>query len=171
MTLCTQMYRDPSVLEEIRASVHDAIEPEPEPGTTHLKFDIKALEKIPLLLSLYAETLRFGVQIHIPRCSPHEDLHVGGKAIPQDKLVLVNTWVAHTDEEVWNTRDGEFPLDRFWARRFLVDPDDDRSGPVKRQQRHETTSSIIAGTKTDSRGRVEFSIDGLDGVWIPYGGT
>jgi hypothetical protein len=150
------MFRDPSTLGEIRESVLDTIQP-----GKGIKFDMKRLEKKPLFLSMYAETLRFGVQIHIPRCAPHQELRVGNKLIPKDKLVLVNTWVAHTDEEVWNTRDGAFPLDTFWSRRFLVDSKDPLSGPVRKG--HGQSQSHSEG--------VHFSIEGLDGAWIPYGGN
>lgn len=161
MTLCTHMYRDTPVLNDIRASVGNSI----EPGTKTLKFDIKSLEKNPFLLAMYAETLRFGVQIHVPRCAAHQSLHINNKLIPQGKLVLVNTSVAHMDEDVWNTRDGEFPLDTFWARRFLVDPKDEHSGPVRGRRQHTLASS--PNTNRD----IKFSIEGLDGAWIPYGGN
>lgn len=164
------MYRDAPVLDEIRGSVANSM----EPGNKTLKFDIKCLEKIPLLVALYAETLRFGVQIHIPRCAAHQNLCINNKLIPQGKLVLVNTWLAHMDEDVWNTRDGEFPLDTFWARRFLVDPKDERSGPVRSRRQNTLASSANAkrereyGSSAQSGER--FSIEGLDGAWIPYGG-
>jgi len=109
---------------------------------------------------MYAETLRFGVQIHIPRSAPYHDLHVDGITIPKNKLILINTRLLHMDEEVWNTKAGQQPLDRFWAERFLVDPRDETSGPTKK---------IFRPAENPGRG-VYFSADGLEGAWIPYGG-
>jgi hypothetical protein len=171
MTFSSHMFRDPSILSEIRESVLDTIQP-----GKGIKFNMKRLEKKPLLLSMYAETLRFGVQIHIPRCSPHQEIRVGNKIIPRDKLVLVNTWVAHSDEEVWNTRDGEFPLDTFWSRRFLVDPRDSLSGPIRKhndqqqKQQKQQQQPRQQQQPTHNKEGVHFSIEGLDGAWIPYGG-
>lgn len=112
---------------------------------------------------MYAETLRFGVQIHIPRNAPHHELEVGGVRIQKNKLVMANTWLAHMDEAVWNTKGGEMPLDEFCAERFLVDPEDPSSGPSK--ERVSTTPNQKA--KNDG---VRFSTDGLEGGWIPFGG-
>ncbi len=113
---------------------------------------------------MYAETLRFGVQIHIPRSAPHRDVQIGGVAIPKDKLAITNTWLAHSDEQVWNTREGEKPLDTFWPERFLVDDRDERSGPVRVRSTAEKKDPAAA------KDHVYFSAEGLEGAWIPYGG-
>lgn len=161
MTLTSHIVRDDLLCSEVRQGLADTI----EPGGL-LKFDLKKLEKEPLLLSLYAETLRFGVQIHVPRTSPHRNLSFGNMSIPKDKLILVNTWLAHTDEEVWNTKDGTFPLDSFWAQRFLVDPNDPSSGPTKKRfQTQAMTENSVKSTR-----KPYFSTEGLEGAWIPYGG-
>lgn len=160
MILSTHMFRDTSLLNEVRQAIGGNLKAQ-QPS---LEFDIKRLEKNPLLLSLYAETLRFGVQIHIPRCSPHQDIQTGGKTIPMDKLILINTWLAHTDERKWNTQDGKHPLDKFWPRRFLATQDDD-SGPLKSGIDGYCHPKVSPENTSET-----FSLDGLDGVWIPYGG-
>lgn len=152
MTLALQAFGDQQLLAEIKKRNFQTI-----------KNDYKLLEKDPLILSMYAETLRFGVQIHIPRCSPHRPLTVGNSIIPSNKLILVNTWLAHTDESAWNTRDMRFPLDNFWARRFLVDPKDAQSGPAKPFNGQKYPSSIKSRD-------IYYSTDGLEGAWIPFGG-
>lgn len=125
-------------------------------------FEIKALEKEPMLLSLYAETLRFGVQIHIPRCAPHDRVQVEGSEIPRDKLILVSTSVAHNDEQIWDPCGGNFPVHRFWAKRFLSTD----------SSLHASTSSPSDGSSHDAAGSSEetFSLQGLEGAWIPFGG-
>ncbi|KAK8078601.1 cytochrome P450 [Apiospora saccharicola] len=121
----------------------------------------KELESIPLLVSAYAEALRFGVHIHVPRNAPHHDVRVQGVTIPKDKLLFVNTYLAHNDEAVWNTRNGEKPLNRFCADRFLTDPSDPSSGPAKKMKQ--------AAASGKAKGGVQFSTEGLDGAWIPFG--
>ncbi|KAL4961164.1 cytochrome P450 [Aspergillus stella-maris] len=114
---CLHIYQDISLLKDIRQCARvSTVQKDP------LKLDIKLLEKNPLLLSIYAETLRFGVQIHIPRCSPHHDLQVGDSIIPMNKLVLINTWLSHMDDSVWNTRSGQYPLNGFWPRPWTGKP-------------------------------------------------
>lgn len=74
--------------------------------------------------------------------------------------------------EIWNagTPDDPHPLDRFWADRFLVYPDDPSSGPSRRDL--STTAKLQR--KSDSGFKREtgprFSMDGVTGGWIPYGG-
>jgi len=126
MTLVMHAFNSPSLLSELRQRITRSIKPGPS-----LKFSITTLEKDPLLNSMYAEALRFGVQIHVPRVSPHDELMIGTKTIPKNKLIFINTWLAHTDETTWNTKAGAFPLTEFWPQRFLVDPSDPCTGPVK----------------------------------------
>ena len=119
------------------------------------------MERNPLLLSMYAETLRFDVQIHISRTSPHRQYSIGNLFVPKNKLMLINTWLAHTDVTVWKTKQDNFPLNDFWAQRFLIDPEAPSSGPTKRRlPSHQRTEAEEA----------HFSTEGLEGAWTPYGG-
>ncbi|RAL08033.1 cytochrome P450 [Aspergillus homomorphus CBS 101889] len=161
MTLSTHIFHDSTLARELRSRLQECIRPD----TDGVQCNMEKLAKEPLLLSMYAETLRFGVQIHVPRCSPHQPLNLADKIIPANKLLLINTALAHTDEEVWNTRDGQYPLNTFWAQRFLVDPADPRSGPLKPSR----FAKQLRTAHPDSS-REEFSVQGLEGIWIPYGG-
>lgn len=160
MTLVLQAIRNRPLLTEIRQCLAGTVEP-----GTHVKFDLKKLDRQPLLSSMYAETLRFGVQIHIPRCAPHKDLNIGKMLIPKNKLILMNTWLAHTDEAVWNTKKDTFPLNTFWPKRFLVDSTDPSSGPSQKSHDYESIKNDVKGAE-DPR----FSTEGLEGAWIPFGG-
>lgn len=161
------MFQDNSIVEKIRSVSQKCIRP-----GTGLKFDMNGLKADPLLLSMYAETLRFGVQIYIPRCSPHQPLPVGDATIPAGKMLMINTAVAHTDEDVWNTAGGKHPLDTFWPRRFLIDSADSESGPLRKGSVQ--FSSSPTKNNLDVRGiqssEGTFSVEGLDGSWIPFGG-
>ncbi|KAI1770960.1 cytochrome P450 [Hypoxylon cercidicola] len=148
MTLALHVLSSSSLLSSLRTSL----------SSTGPLPSIESLESIPLLLSMYAETLRFGVQVHIPRIAPHHELTIGGATIPRNKLMMANTWLMHMDDTLWNTKGGEKPLDEFWAERFLVDPEDPTSGPGK-----------TAGPRDGEKG-VHFSTADVEGAWIPYGG-
>ncbi|KAI0513192.1 cytochrome P450 [Xylaria bambusicola] len=150
-TMAIQIFRSQSLLTSLRGSL-SRLPPTPT---------IKELESIPLLLSTYAETLRFGIHIHIPRTAPHHDLSVNNTIIPKDHLILINTRLAHTDEEVWDTHHGMRPLDEFHADRFIIDPNDPTSGPTRKKQ-------PIPIEKLEHG--AYFSAEGLEGAWIPYGG-
>ena len=128
MALLLRIISDSSVLAEVQQEVAKAIM-----SSSQVTFEMKQLEQQPLLMSLYAETLRYGVQIHIPRDIPHQSLNIGGQTIPSKSILFVNTWLAHTDSAIWNTKDGAYPVDEFWPRRFIVDPKDPSSGPCKNQ--------------------------------------
>lgn len=161
MTLALHLFRDLSSLSEIRLCVAESIKPHAQD-----KLDLAKLEQHPLLLSMYAETLRFGVQIHVPRYSPYQDIRINNFLIPKKKLILINTWQAHTNESAWNTKQGAFPLDHFWAQRFLIDSRDPTSGPTKPKN---PSPGNHAAPNNDAE-RVRFSTEGLEGAWIPYGG-
>ncbi|KAF2837774.1 cytochrome P450 [Patellaria atrata CBS 101060] len=157
MSLALHVFLDKPALADIRTSVASTVEP-----GERLKFDIRKLEKQNLLLSMYAETLRFTVQLHVPRCSPYEDVTIGGVSIPNGQAMVINTWLAHTDEDSWDTRNGAYPLTSFWGKRFLVDPKDPSSGPG-----HKKPKTAPSDTQSNEH---YFSTYGLEGAWIPYGG-
>ena len=161
MALLLHTIGDSSVFLEVQQEVARATD-----SASDLTFRLKQLGQQPLLLSLYAETLRFGVQIHIPRHTPHQALNIGHRTIPSNEVLIFNTWLAHTDKAVWNTRHGTHPVEQFWARRFLIDPKDADSGPIK--SRHKVNSDLSSGA--EDNGKIRYSTDGLEGAWIPYGG-
>ena len=155
MALLLHTIGDSSVFMEVQQEVAEATESGPQ-----LRFRMKQLEQQPLLLSLYAETLRHGVQIHIPRHIPHQALNVGDRTIPSDNVFIFNTWLAHTDKAVWNTKLGSYPLEESWARRFIIDPKDPSSGPCKNQRKvHSDPAS-----QADDTSKVRYSTEGLEGA-------
>jgi hypothetical protein len=105
---------------------------------------------------------------------------------------MVNTYASHMDEGFWNTRGGKYPVDSFWAERFIIDPEDAGSGPVRGDVQVQgykkpvappsvsVPSSGAGGDSGGEKGQVQsegkekqdpfFSVQGLEGAWIPYGG-
>ncbi|KAF1345621.1 cytochrome P450 [Lizonia empirigonia] len=134
---------------------------------TNALSNIESLQKLPLLNSVYAETLRHYSQAYVTRCSPHNDVSLGEWTLPRNQVAMVSTYTAHHSEEYWNTKDGQHSVTDFWAERFLIDPKDPMSGPLR-------TDIDIPFRKAPKDLKPDdepvFSTQGLDGIWIPYGG-
>ena len=93
-----------------------------------------------------------------------ENITINDWMIPKGEVMLVATTAAHMDEKVWNTRKlSDHPLTRFWSDRFLVYPSESKSISEK-----ETSSQQLPSAATASAPK--FSVEGLEGAWIPYGG-
>jgi hypothetical protein len=75
----------------------------------------------------------------------------------QELVLSINT-------RLWNTQEGKRPVTSFWAERFIVDASDPQSGPVRPDIRDECMTKAKAGEEG------KFSLQGLSGAWIPYGG-
>ncbi|KAI9876361.1 MAG: hypothetical protein M1830_006662 [Pleopsidium flavum] len=170
-----ELFRDPALLSRVRHELKASLDSSPQ---ANLRFDIEKLVKQPLLQSVYAETLRLRVHVYTTRCPERKNLEIKGWSFPRNKIVLVSSTPAHMDENAWNTgRDGSQSLDRFWAERFLVYPDDPYSGPQKKtfaSSPHTENSAPAAATKAEEEKRnnnePQFSLHGMIGSWIPYGG-
>ncbi|KAL8698457.1 MAG: hypothetical protein Q9224_001843 [Gallowayella concinna] len=137
--------------------------------------NIEVLCNQPLLQSMYAETLRLYTSLFALRSAAHGSVNVDKFTIPKNDLIAVDSRVCAMNPDLWGTgsiRDNgteNHPLNNFWAERFIVRPDDPTSGPLR---------STCLGTKgakpdlsTRARGKEPyFSMDGLAGGWIPFGG-
>lgn len=106
--------------------------------------NVWGLASNPLLQSAYSEVLRLRVSILVSRMVEFANINCDGHIIPRDEIILMHTDALHYNEEAWTQagRPPKTPLDQFDVERFLVDTDNGR----------------------------EFSLEGLAGVWIPFGG-
>jgi hypothetical protein len=84
-------------------------------------------------------------------------------------MCIVNTYASHMDSDFWNTREGKFPVEKFWAERFVIDPKDPTSGPV-RGNIPESIYKRPRGPSDQGDDEAFFSLEGLRASWIPYGG-
>ena len=131
--------------------------------------DVEKLLTIPLLQSIYSELLRLHVEVQTIFNSDKEDIQINEWRIPRHSLVVVPAGEAHKDPTYWNTRSGEYPLNKFWADRFLVYPGDRHSGPRKStspesfKDRFETPK-----TELDNK-NPRFVNSGLADSFMPYG--
>ncbi|KJZ70912.1 hypothetical protein HIM_09705 [Hirsutella minnesotensis 3608] len=128
-------------------------------------FDMAKLKEKPLIQSTYAEVLRLYVATATSRIAEYEDINVAGYAIPKDSYLVMYSRTMALHQQAWEQagRVLRKPLDEFDAERFLVDPgwtrprDNYKVGPL----------APSTGTSSSER---RFTMDGLLGVWIPYGG-
>ncbi|KAL8755569.1 MAG: hypothetical protein Q9184_004760 [Pyrenodesmia sp. 2 TL-2023] len=141
------------------------------------RIDIEALCSMPVLQSMYAETLRLYTSLFALRSAAHGDLDIANFTIPRDELIAVDSRVCAMDSDTWNTgskeKDGTYhPLDQFWAERFLVHHGNPHSGPLRYSASGKNTSrqESSSGPGTGPGKGPHFSMDGLTGAWIPFGG-
>ncbi|KAI8954546.1 cytochrome P450 [Xylaria longipes] len=132
-------------------------------GQSLADIDLKKLTSNPFLSSIYAETLRLHVKSFTIASAPLQDVPLGRFILPKGDLGLINSYISHMDDTFWNTRNGCHPLQEFWAERFLIDPADPTSGPSKTTHRQQPRDQ-------STNGKPFFSLKGLEGSWIPYGG-
>lgn len=90
----------------------------------------------------------------------HNSVELEGVTIPKDKICLVSSHPAHAHASAWNTADGKYPVDVFWPYRFIVKSSS--TDPIHAQLSNETKSSDGSD--------IVFSLEGLEGQWIPFGG-
>ena len=135
------------------------------------KFEIDKLCSQPLLQSMFAETLRLRTVQFIVRGSDHEDFKFRNWLVPKGEVVAVDTHTAHTDEEVWSSGGpgDPHPVNDFWAERFLVYPSDPNSGPLKHKKSSKEGPPYDHNKSNSNDGPV-FSMSGLAGAWVPFGG-
>ena len=154
-------------------------------------FDAVKLCSDPLLQSVFAETLRLRVGVLYSREPARDNYSFRGWSFKRTEILSVSNHTEAMNQEIWGTGSDKnsHPLDTFWADRFIVNPQDPSSGPLKRplekkktrlprsnvtstsQRNHHQEDIIddideIANAKPSSY----FSVDGLSASWIPFGG-
>lgn len=151
---------------------------------THSVFDIDSLLRQPLLQSVYSETLRLYIRVFITRYPTRSDLRINDWLFPKNKVILVSTDPAHFDSTVWNTAEGLYPLTAFWPKRFLVGEGVYKDSParntavlhndenplVSHEKKLQTKCSSPQTSKIDTKMPPKFTLKGLNGSWIPFGG-
>ena len=174
MWMMLEVFKDPILLSRVRNELQTSFSN--EDAILRMKFDSQTTRALPLLKSVYAETLRLRIQVYAVRYTGNEELKIKNWVLPKEKVVLVATGPAHMDKMFWNTKNGLYPLDKFWADRFLVYRDDPQSGPYKNAvllassqatQDDAQTNTNPAAKKEEAP---EYTIAGTEGMWIPYGG-
>ena len=187
--------QDPSLLSAARAEIEACRLPtttstadnltntDATPSSSSLPptFDTAKLTSQPLLQSLFAETLRKYIAVYTTRQTKYSPAQILNHTIPQDKLIMINSAIAHTDERNWNSvsrveqkvengDNGEeyHPVTEFWGHRFLV-PSTSTSTSTSNAS-CSAQSSALGVEGEGSAPRQKFSLDRYRGAWIPFGG-
>ncbi|KAH8702826.1 cytochrome P450 [Phaeosphaeriaceae sp. PMI808] len=157
-----EIFRDPILLKEVR----DRLPAAQSMADVNLFLNTsQARDRIcadPLLQSIFTETLRLRVCAFIVRRFPHDTVDLHGWRVPRDQTCLVSTHTAHMQGDGWNVDGGKRPLDRFWAHRFL--------SPLVEARMPSALSTDPSQGTDSSKNSWSFSLGGLEGVWIPFGG-
>ncbi|KAK6346481.1 hypothetical protein TWF696_006611 [Orbilia brochopaga] len=103
--------RNPSLLPRLRKEVETAIFVEPE-----LSIDWPTLMKLPLLLSVYQETLRLAVSNMTARVVT-EDTDVDGYIFKKGRMMIAPSRALHLSPVFDHP---SHPMTEFWGERFLV---------------------------------------------------
>ncbi|KAI1312744.1 cytochrome P450 [Xylaria venustula] len=149
--------KDPILLKQMMSEVAPCLLP------TSKEIQITKLGSQPLLQSVYAEVLRLYVAIAMSRTNELDDFEFSGYRIKKNHPIMIFSRPPAMNEEAWATagRSSAKPLSTFDAERFLVG-----SYPSRRCQSEDVPQ---LGSDTSASQRT-FSLDGLVGCWIPYGG-
>ncbi|KAF4630699.1 hypothetical protein G7Y89_g7433 [Cudoniella acicularis] len=131
------------------------------------RFTTDKLLSMPLLQSIYAETLRKYVSVLMVRQTRRE-AKVGSWKIPLGQKVPVCNYSEHMNEQLWNpegvehetSTGGEHPISKFWGRRFV------RYKGAERRSKAEDHSK--SGEQTQATA-AKFSTEGLRHKWFPFG--
>lgn len=135
-----EVFRDRALLSRVENEVAACVDETKPSG-----IDVEKLVTMPLLQSIWAETLRVRVHIFMSRRVSQTDLNINGWLVPRDNVIFVSSTPAHMDTASWSCGpDHSHPLDEFWVDRFLVPQSD---------------------------GTAVFRLDAsMSGSWIPFGG-
>ena len=167
---CLELIQDQKLLARVRQEVDKARTPAAS-DTMGAGFDLAKLCDNPLLQSCFAETLRLYMNVALMRTPDKKDFTLGRWRFPRHKLIVLSSRTAHYNTDLWNagTPEKPHPLNEFWADRFLVYPGDPSSGPL-RVGAGSNEKKVKALREAKEQNGPIFSIDGLAGGWIPFGG-
>ncbi|CCF45829.1 hypothetical protein CH063_03708 [Colletotrichum higginsianum] len=141
-----EVVKDAALLQRVREELQEALVKDLDNGRP--TFDVPKLVTLPLLQSIYVETLRMHVSINITR-EVLEPMELDGYLLRKGSLVQAPTQIGHLDEAVWGVED--HPASEFWAERHVryVEKEDE-TGHVRKVR--------------------EFTMAGRPSDFFPYGG-
>lgn len=109
-----ELAKDPALLEAVREEVATTYVTDPKTGER--TFDIQRLATLPLLQSVFTETLRLRMNFNIIR-QVKEPFAVDGYTLKKGAMLQAPMMVAHYDEAVWGTAGR--PASEFWSERHI----------------------------------------------------
>jgi cytochrome P450 len=113
-----EIIKDPFLLRAARNEVATVTTTDPETGKPAI--DSQKVVALPLLQSIFTETLRLRINFNIMR-DVKQPITLDGHRIPQGSLLQAPMQVAHYNEAVWDAEG--HPAAEFWAERHIKPAD------------------------------------------------
>jgi cytochrome P450 len=164
-----EILQDADLLEAVCSEIDGCFRP------YSFELDPQKLTTLPLLSSIFMETLRVRVAAPIGRTTLTDAVRIGKWRFPKEAPILSTSWLGGHDVSFWNEggslANGQpaHPVDGFWAERFLEYTGNPLSGPVRKPG----TDGAVNGA-ADARfgggGRSRLVTTGMSGHWYPFGG-
>lgn len=140
-----EIIKDRDLFKEIRAEVMSTYTKDPATGAETI--DTQKLLALPLLQSVFSETLRLHMSFNVMR-QVKEPIKIDKYNIKTGTMLQVPMQVSHYNEQVWSVQD--HPADQFWAARHIKYIDEkDEHGKVTQKR--------------------TFNMEGLSGSFFPFG--
>jgi cytochrome P450 len=114
MWMIMEVVKDANILKSVREEVETAYIIDAETGQR--KFDLQKLATLPLLQSIFTETLRLRMNFNIIR-QVKEPFAVDGYTLKKGSMLQAPMQVAHYEEAVWGSEG--HPASEFWAERHI----------------------------------------------------
>ncbi|RYP60190.1 hypothetical protein DL771_010600 [Monosporascus sp. 5C6A] len=141
-----EVIRDPKLFQATREEALQALVTDPVSGKRTL--NTQKLASLPLIQSIYIESLRLHMSINVTRTAM-EEFTMASYTLPKGCTIQAPTQISHYEEAVWGTL--EHPASEFWASRHVK-------------------SSRVGNAKGENIETREFSLGGRTGSFFPYGG-
>ncbi|KAI5927547.1 cytochrome P450 [Camillea tinctor] len=142
-----ELIKDPSLYGAVREEINsNCLRLDPDTGARSL--DAFKMLKLPILQSIYVETLRLHVSVNVTR-EVIESMPLDNYNVERGALLQAPSQLAHHDETVWG--DAQHPASEFWAMRHIT----------------YTKKTDKSGNTTQTP---EFNMAGRVGAFFPYGG-
>ena len=114
MWMMMSLIADPELYRAVRDECLAASTADPVTGER--KFDMQKLISMPLLQSVYIETLRLHISINVTR-EITQPINLDGYLLTPGSLIQAPSQIGQTNESVWGTE--KHPASEFWGYRHL----------------------------------------------------
>ena len=157
MWMIVEIIKDESLIQAIREEVARTITICPDTGER--SFDIQKLVTLPLLQSVFTETLRLRMNFNIIRHAK-EPVTMDGFTLSKGAMLQAPMMAAHYDPAVWSTTG--HPASEFWAERHVKYTEEkDQDGNVTHKRTFATagrpSSYFPFGTSLHVNGSISYN--------------
>ncbi|KAH9893770.1 putative cytochrome P450 [Xylariomycetidae sp. FL2044] len=121
MWMLMKIIQDPSLHKAVRDEIDAANAVDPITGKAGL--DSQKIASLPLLQSIWTETLRLYISFNITR-DVKDPVTIDGHTIPRGSMIQAPMMVSHYSDEPWAAP--EHPASEFWAERHIKYDSDGR---------------------------------------------